>query len=139
MKEGMRSRLTIMPFNRPTAAPTASAAATPSHGSPVDLITVPAKQAARPIVAPTERSSPAVITTSVRPELMKNSSAAWRSTLTRLTTLRNAPLRTLRARPMTSTAATRMQQANQFRRKGGARRRGSAAAIMAFASERLPA
>ena len=43
-----------------------------------------ARQAASPSTAPTERSMPAVSTTSVSPADMMNSGTAWRSTLTRL-------------------------------------------------------
>ena len=75
MKDGMRSAVTSMPLSRPISAPQPIPVATPSNGEPVGLITLAARQADSATLAPTERSSPAVRITSVRPEAMKNSSA----------------------------------------------------------------
>ena len=71
MKEGIRSAVTMMPLSRPTRPPLASPVRMPSAGEPVVWITVPARQADSATLAPTERSRPAVSTTSVRPEAMK--------------------------------------------------------------------
>ncbi|MEY9725954.1 hypothetical protein ABIA07_001855 [Bradyrhizobium yuanmingense] len=74
--------------------PQASPVRIPSAGEPVLWITVPARQADSATLAPTERSRPAVSTTSVRPEAMKKVRLACLSTLRMLPRLRKESLST---------------------------------------------
>jgi hypothetical protein len=81
MKEGIRSAVTMRPLASPIAAPTPMPTSTPKAGEPVTWMTVPARHAVRPTLAPIDRSRPAVSTTSVSPAATKNIRLAWRSTL----------------------------------------------------------
>jgi len=57
---------------------------------PVDLMIVAAKHALNPILAPTDKSNPAVRITIVNPEANKKSNAVWRKTLSTLFEVRKA-------------------------------------------------
>ncbi len=107
MKDGIRSRVTISPFSAPIVVPTASPVRMPSSGEPVVFITEAARQAESAILAPTERSSPAVRITSVRPEARKNRRLACRSTLSRFDAVRKASLAIDRTTQISSTASSR--------------------------------
>ena len=107
MNEGIRSAVTMTPLRSPTMPPQASPVKMPRAGEPVLWITVPAMQAESATLAPTERSRPAVSTTSVRPEAMKNVRLACRSTLRILPRLRNESLRTASTAQIKSAASNR--------------------------------
>lgn len=87
--------------------PQASPVRMPRTGDPVVWITVPAMQADRATLAPTERSRPAVSTTSVSPEAMKKVKLAWRSTLRMLPRLRKESFSTASMAQIRSTASSR--------------------------------
>ncbi len=87
--------------------PQASPVRMPSVGEPVVWITVPATQADSATLAPTERSRPAVSTTSVRPEAMKKVRLAWRSTLRMLPRLRKESFSTASTAQIRNTASSR--------------------------------
>ncbi len=97
----------MRPLRRPMTPPVARAASTPRAGEPVWCITVPAKQAESATLAPTERSRPAVSTTSVSPEAMKNNRLACRSTFRILPSVRNESLSMASEKQISSAASRR--------------------------------
>jgi flagellar basal body L-ring protein FlgH len=90
MKGGIRKKAInpplINPIKKPDPMPTKRAKLI----DPVDLMIVAAKHALNPILAPTDKSNPAVRITIVKPEANKNSNAVWRKTFSTLFEVRKA-------------------------------------------------
>lgn len=90
IKEGNRKKVTSNPLARPISAPLHRPVRKPRVVEPVEIKTVPAKQADIPTFAPTDKSIPAVRITRVKPDAIKNNKLACLRTFSKLLVVRNA-------------------------------------------------
>ena len=104
---GIRKSAISPPLTRPIKKPDPMPTRKARLIEPVDLMTVAARHALKPILAPTDKSSPAVRITIVNPEASKNSNAVWRSTFSTLLDVRKASEANDSATTMTASAIKR--------------------------------